>query len=137
MNKDLVYKVGSCGQDNLIAKLFPPAMTFGVMLPAGAGLLKRGTVLGIAADSTYSVLGNSKEVVVGEGEDAVTTSYMPEANCILADDVDATEEEAVGVAYRSGHFNRKALIVAKGYTMTIADEEALRKGGIYLTDMVD
>lgn len=136
MSKNLCNKVGECSQDNLVAKLFPPAETFGVTIPAGTGVLKRGTVLGIAADGTYCVFGNTKDVVVGEGESAVTTSYKPEANCILADDVDASgDEPVVGVAYRTGHFNRKALIVAEGYTMTIADEEELRKGGILLSDM--
>ena len=41
------------------------------------------------------------------------------------------------MAYRTGHLNRKALIVAEGYTMTAADEEELRKGGILLSDMLD
>lgn len=122
MREELVSKVGSCKQDNLIAKLFPPATTFGVTIPAGAGELKRGTVLALNGDA-YAVL------------DADTTG---KANCVLADDVDASGDEAVtGVAYRTGHFNRKALIVGDDYTMTIADEEELRKGGILLTDMAD
>lgn len=122
MNKELVSKVGSTGQDNLIAKLFPPATTFGVTIPAGTGALKRGTVLALNGDK-YALLS------------AATTG---KANCVLADDVDASgEAAAVGVAYRTGHFNRKALIVGEGYTMTIADEEELRKGGILLTDMAD
>ncbi|MBR5022846.1 MAG: head decoration protein [Oscillospiraceae bacterium] len=122
MNKELVSKVGSIGQDNLIAKLFPPATTFGVTIPAGTGVLKRGTVLALNGDK-YALLS------------AATTG---KANCVLADDVDASgEAAAVGVAYRTGHFNRKALIVGEGYTMTIADEEELRKGGILLTDMAD
>lgn len=122
MNKELVSKVGSAGQDNLIAKLFPPASTFGVTIPSGTGIVKRGTVLALNG-SNYAVLS------------ATTTG---KANCILADDVDASGETAVvGVAYRTGHFNRKALIVANGYTMTAADEEELRKGGILLTDMAE
>lgn len=123
MNKTLLHKAGQCGQDNLTAKLFPPAETFGVKIPAGTGVLERGTVLALKNDGTYAVLG------------AETTGL---ANCVLADPVDASgETDAVGVAYRTGHFNRKALIVAKDYTMTVKDEEALRKGGILLSDMMD
>lgn len=52
--------------------------------------------------------------------------------------MDASGEDGVtAVAYRTGHLNRKALIVADGYTMTTADEEELRKGGILLSGMAD
>lgn len=121
MNKNLCNKVGEVGQDNLTAKLFPPAETFGVTIPAGTGIVKRGTVLALDGEK-YAVLA---EATTGK------------ANCVLADDVDASgEEDVVGVAYRTGHFNRKALIVAEGYTMTVADEEELRKCGILLSDMM-
>lgn len=120
--KELVSKVGSCGQDNLIAKLFPPTTTFGVTIPASSGVLKRGTVLALNG-TAYAVLG---------------TETTGKANCVLADDVNASGGDAVtAVAYRTGHFNRKALIVEGEYTMTAADEEELRKGGILLTDMAD
>lgn len=119
MAKNLVNKVGECTQDNLIAKLFPPAETFGVKIPAKAGVLKRGTVLALV-DGAYAVL---------------ATANTGKANCILADDVDATDAEAVGVAYRTGHFNINALIVGSGYTLTAADKEELRKGGILLSEM--
>ena len=129
MNTNLVSKVGEIGQDNLIAKLFPPAETFGIKVAGGEGQLKRGTVLALNEDGSYVVL---KSVAAAEGEDPVTL----EANCILADDVDASgDDDVTAVAYRTGHFNRKALIVADGYTMTFKDDEALRKGGILLSNM--
>lgn len=121
MSKNLCNKVGEIGQDNLFAKLHPAALTFGVKIPAGAGALERGTVLALV-DGEYAVL---------------SAANTGKANCVLADPVDATSEEAVGVAYRAGHFNRKALIVAEGYTMTIEDEEELRKCGILLSDMAN
>ena len=133
MSKNLCNKVEETGQDNLIAMLFPPAETFGVKISAGVGVLKRGTVLALSEDGIYDICG--KSTVTGEGEDMTPEVSTVRANCILADDVDASEAEAVGVAYRTGHFNRKALIVADGYTLTIADEEELRKGGILLSDM--
>ena len=122
MNKELCRKVGETGQDNLIAKLFPPAETFGVKIAAGQGVLARGAVLALSG-TDYVVL------------DSETTG---KANCVLYDPVDARGENPVAaVAYRTGHFNRKALIVAEGYTMTAADEEELRKGGILLSDMAE
>lgn len=121
MPKNLCNKVGECSVDNLIAKIHPATETFGVTITAGAGLLKRGTVLALN-DNAYSVLASA------------TTG---KANCILADDVDATgDAPVVAVAYRCGHFNRKALTVTEGYTMTTADIEELRKGGILLSDMI-
>lgn len=122
MNKELCRKVGEVGQDNLIAKLFPPAEPFGIKVAGGEGVLKRGTVMALSG-TDYVVL------------DTETTG---KANCVLSDPVDASGEDAVtAVAYRTGHLNRKALIVAEGYTMTAADEEELRKGGILLSDMLD
>lgn len=123
MSESLVRKIGSVGQDNLIAKLYPPAEPFGVKVAAGQGQLKRGTVLVPGEDGTYTVLA-----------DAVTGK----ANCVLADDVDASGTEAVtAVAYRTGHLNSRALIVAEGYTLTQADREELRRGGILLSEMMD
>ena len=56
-------------------------------------------------------------------------------NCILADDVTVTDDgDATAVAYRCGNFNRKALILGEGYTLSAADEDALRKYDIILTD---
>lgn len=123
MSESLVRKAGSIGQDNLIAKLFPPTEPFGVRIAAGQGQLKRGTVLVPGEDGTYTALA-----------DATTGK----ANCVLADDVDASGEAAVtAVAYRTGHFNTRALFVAEGYTLTQADKEELRRGGILLSEMAD
>ena len=62
MNKNLVNKVGSVGQDNLIAKLEPKALTFGVKIPALGNdaedvTLLRGTVMGINSAGKYEVYG--------------------------------------------------------------------------------
>ena len=56
------------------------------------------------------------------------------ASVILSDPVDATGGVAPAIAYRTGHFNRPALIVKDGYALTRADEENLRFGGILLSD---
>lgn len=122
MRESLMRKVGSIGQDNLIAKLFPPAETFGVTIAAGQGELARGAVLVPGSDGTYTMLG------------ADTTG---KANCVLADPVDASDGAVTAVAYRTGHFNTRALIAGEGYTLTAADREELRRGGILLSELMD
>ncbi len=121
MSKNLVTKVGECGQDNLIAGLFPRALTTGVKIVAGAGELKRGTVLSRKEDG-------SCEVMAAGGSPAY----------ILAAPVDATGAETVaGVAYRSGNFNPSAVTVGEGYALSAADKDALRKYDIVFTNMME
>ncbi len=120
MRENLVNKVGECGQDNLIAGLFPRALTTGVNISAGAGKLARGTVLSRKEDGTC-------EVMATGGSPAY----------ILADPADASGTEAVAaVAYRSGNFNPDAVTVAEGYTLTAADKDALRKYDIIFTQVL-
>ena len=138
MAENLVKKAGECAQDNLIAGLFPRALTMGVKVAAGEGLLKRGTLLTAKSDSPYVVCG--KKVTTGEGESATTTTYS-NPSAVLTVDVDAggaTATTAVAaIAYRSGNFNPHAVIVAKDYTLTAADKDNLRKYGIVFTDMME
>lgn len=123
MNRNLCSRVGEFTPDNLINSLQPSALTFGVIIRAGQGALARGSVMGLSSEGDYVILGTAP----ASGE-TIT------ANCILADPVDASKDAAAAVAYRTGHMNRNALIVADGYTFTAADEEELRKGGILLSD---
>ena len=120
---NLVNKVGSIGQDNLIARLFPRALTFGMKIAAGEGEVKRGTVLAAKSDGTYITYAGDKGTV---------------PSAILVQDVDASGSEAVAaVAYCSGNFNPNAVIVAEGYKLTAADKDALRKYDIYFTQMFE
>lgn len=107
--------VDNLGVDNLIAKIYPQPDPFVVEL-ATPGAYARGTVLSFEADGKYEVLGS------GSGT----------ASAILSDDT--LENDDTAVAFRSGHFNRKALIVADGYALTAADENNLRLAGIFLSD---
>ena len=121
MSKNLVNKVGECGQDNLIARLYPRASTVAVKIAAGAGELKRGTILCVKDDGTYEPM-----------KDGGTPAY------ILATDVDASGEEYVAAAaYRSGNFNINAVSVADGYELTAADKDTLRKYDILFTNMME
>lgn len=121
MRENLVNKVGERGQDNLIARLFPRALTTAVKVAAGAGELARGTVLSRKDDGTCEVM--------AEGG---TAAY------ILADPVDASgAEDVAAVAYHSGNFNPNAVIVADGYALTDADKDTLRKYDIVFTNMME
>ena len=135
MSKNLVTKVGECGQDNLIAGLFPRALTMGVKVAAGEGLLKRGTLLTAKDDGTYVICG--KKETTGEGDDAQTT-ICSNPSAVLTVDVDASGAAAVAaVAYRSGNFNPHAVIVAEDYTLSATDKDNLRKYDIVFTDMME
>jgi len=122
MSKRLDENLGAVSFDNLINSTYPPADVFGVDVKSGQGVLKRGTLLASGTDGMTMIA-------------AATTG---KANCILSDDVDTGATGTVtGVAYRTGHFNGNALIVAEGYTITAADKEALRVAGILLSDAVE
>lgn len=135
MAENLVNKVGECGQDNLIAGLFPRALTMGVKVAAGEGLLKRGTLLTAKSDGTYVICG--KKVTTGEGESATTTTYGNPSAVLTVDVYASGSTAATAVAYRSGNFNPHAVIVAKDYTLTAADKDNLRKYDIVFTDMME
>lgn len=92
-----------------------------VTITAGQGTLKRGTVLASDESGKCAILG--------------TEGYK--AAYILAEDSDdTTEADVVAAAYRSGDFNKGALIVKEDYKMTEADIAALRNGGIYLGNVM-
>lgn len=121
MKENLVRKVGERGQDNLIAGLYPRALTTAVKVVAGAGELARGTVLSRKEDGTCEVM-----------KEGGNPAY------ILVEPVDASGSEAVAaVAYYSGNFNPNAVTVAEGYALTAADKDTLRKYNIVFTNMME
>ena len=126
-NRQLLGKVGSIGQDNLIAKLTPATETFGIVINKLASgddvAIQRGTILTADENGKYSVFSGEKDTV---------------PSAVLCDDVTVTTAaDVTAVAYRSGNFNRKAVITGDDHTLTAADEDALRKYDIILTDMLD
>lgn len=133
MSKELCYQVGEIGQDNLIAKLYPPAQTTGVTLRAAdkETILPRGTVLSVSStDGLLVQLGT--EAAAADPDTTGSTAETLTAAYILCDDTTVGTENTPTVAYRAGCFNADALTVADGYTITAADEDALRKYGIIL-----
>lgn len=112
-------KIGSRGADKLFAGVFPAPATFVVELKT-AGEYERGTVLSLESDGTYEVLGK------GTGK----------ASAIL-ERTAYTEEADTAIAYRSGHFNRGALLMDEGHTLSAEEENDLRLAGIFLSDYGD
>ena len=111
-------KLGEMAPDNLVADIHVKQVTGSGTIVAGAGALKRGTVMALA-DGKLSVMKSG------------ATPYG-----ILTDDVDATEA-TVAEVYLTGKFNANALIVAAGYTLTAADIKVLRDGGIFIENAVN
>lgn len=108
-----VENLGAMSYDNLFANVDVKPLTGSGVVASGA-VLKRGTV--VALDGAKLV--------------AMTTGKTPYG--ILCDDVDATAADTVAEVYLSGYFNKNALIVADGYTLTASDIQELRKGGIFV-----
>lgn len=122
MAKNLNESLGTVGYDKLFVENIPEADVVTVKL-AAAGVVKRGAIIsGTPGGSDFAVL--------------AAAASASKALYVLADDVD-TAEDNVGIAYRTGHFNRNALIVGEDYALTAADEEVLRKSGILLADALE
>ena len=117
--------------DGLICDINPPADVFTVKIrkqSSDAVTLKRGTVLALSTGTA----GDNLMVMLGT---TAATNETLTANCILAEDVEVgTTEDAVALAYRTGHFASNKLIVASGKTFSAADKEALRDVGILISE---
>ena len=122
MSRALNETLVTIGYDNLFAENIPEADVVLIRLTA-AGVVKRGTLLsGTPGGADFAVLS--------------APASADKALYVLAEDCDTTED-IVGIAYRTGHFNRNALIIGDSYPLTAADEEILRKSGILLADAID
>lgn len=115
-------QIGTCKADNLIISGKFDRDAVSVTIASGEGVLSRGTVVAMSSESGKCVILGTTATA-----DETLTPYG-----IICDEVDATSADAVATAYRTGHFNKEALIVDDNYTMTDADEAELRNGGIYI-----
>lgn len=123
---ELSKNLGSMEYDGLIADINPKLVVSGGTLRklSTAATIKRGTILaksgGTAGDSKLVVLGSTA------AENETLT-----AHCILCDDVEVgTADDVTAPVYLMGCFNSNKVTVADSYTMTEADKDALRNGGI-------
>lgn len=126
MGENLYRKTGEFTPDRLVADNAIPLTAKGIMVAAGQGLLKRGTLLGPDSGGLYRVTG-SKEPT---GEEAGTSEKKIGCDCILADNAD-TASDAAASAYVTGCFDSAALILAEGADIKSYEAE-LRKLGIFL-----
>lgn len=106
-------KIGELTRDNLVANLDVKQIVQTVSIPSGT--LKRGSVV----DASGKIL---------------NTGLTPFG--ILCDDVDASAGAVVAEVYVAGAFNKGALVVASGYTLTAENIKALRDGGIFVENAV-
>lgn len=136
MSENLYKTTGTFVPDKLIADNGIPLTKKGITIAKGEGMLKRGTLMGVGADGKYRRTDTEVSVEKGEGENAVTETAVIGADCILTDDVDATNSEAVATAYITGAFNRAAVILPEGKSIA-AHETELRKLGIFLKEVQD
>lgn len=124
MEKDLRQVVETRKNDTLVATTHEvDVFTVTLRKTSDVMTLKKGTILAFSnADNAYVILGTN-----AAGDEDLT------ANAILAEDVETSKSANINVtAYRQGHFNRNALIVKDGYTLTESDVLMLRYNGIYL-----
>ena len=124
---ELNKRLGSMDYDGLITDIYPKLVVSGgtIRKLAEAATIKRGTILAKSSGTS----GDGKLVVLGT---AATGDEVLTANCILCDDVEVgTSDDVTVPVYLTGCFNTNKCIVADRYTMTEADKDALREGGIF------
>lgn len=98
---------------------------------AGAGTIKKGTLLSEGSNGKFTVTPAPTTTTVDEQE--VTTYGI--AAAILAEDIVATAAGDInGKIYVRGIFNKEKLIAATNDTVA-AHEAELRKVGIYMTSL--
>lgn len=143
MNTNGMSQVGTYTPDNLIAGNRHPVDVCHVVIKTGQQL-ERGTIL--EKDGTepgkYVIRGtmaaarNAEESVPGGEKDSeqqtVEGDKDVKAEYILAENVDASDEDVVAAAYYAGEFAENALIVKEGYQINDEDRSALRNAGIFL-----
>jgi len=127
--KRLDSEVGKIEYDELVFSCDPTPKKAPVTILSGQGKLKRGTVLAVNADNKMVILGTDN----GQADDK---KVVFPADCILAEDVDATSADEVAMAYVVLHANKNALILKTSYTMTANDVATLREKGILLSNKI-
>lgn len=111
-------KVGETNYPNLDANIRIKKFSGSGIVAANTGALKQGTVMAMDA---------GKLVVMDNGK----TPYG-----ILTDDVTVGNADEVVEVFLTGNFNKAALIVADGYTLSETDIQTLRNGGIFVENVV-
>lgn len=125
------------------------AGVFAVYAPDGSRLPDATVAVAYASQLGFTIADGGTDFVVGDtftipvAAGSLKAMKVNSANvdgsgvsdCILADSVDTTSGDVVATAYKSGSFNRKALIFG-GSDTAATHEEHLRTLGIYLKDVI-
>ncbi len=128
MATNIFSKIGTQTFDGLFADVKPsPIVEAGTIRKLGsAATLAKGTILAYSSGSG----GDGKLVVLGTtaGTNETLTAYA-----VLAEEVEVgTSADVVAQVYKTGTFKSAKLAVASGYTITAADLNELRNGGIFI-----
>ena len=123
MSEKLNREVADVTLDGLVDAAYANK-SCGVTIASGQGVLKRGTVLAVNSEGKCVILGTQE------------SDKVCEARYILSKDVDATDADAVTIAYEEGRFIKQYLIVKDDYTLTADDIDALRVHNIGLADQL-
>lgn len=124
---ELSKSLGSMEYDGLIADINPKLVVSGgtIRKLGTAGTIKRGTILAKSSGTA----GDNKLVVLGT---AAASNEVLTAYCILCDDVDVgTADEVTVPVYLAGCFNLNKCVTINDHTITEAEKDALRNGGIF------
>jgi hypothetical protein len=127
MGENLYKKVGEYIPDKLIAGNAIPITAKGITVAKGQGVLKRGTLLGIAHDKTHKKTDTTETYEGSSGSQTDTIG----ADCILCEDIDATDSDVVTAGYETGEFNADAVILPEEKNID-AHAKELRKLGLYI-----
>jgi hypothetical protein len=126
MSEALFQSIGESVPDSLIVSAKIGIITKGAKLAPKQGILKRGSLIGEAADSLFYLAG-TEVATVSTG-----------ATGVLTDDVDTGDATAttaiITTQYITGDFNKKALSVKAPATVD-GFEATLRTLGIYMEDV--
>lgn len=124
---ELSKSLGSMEYDGLIADINPKLVVSGgtIRKLGTAGTIKRGTILAKSSGTA----GDNKLVVLGT---AAASNEVLTAYCILCDDVDVgTADDVTVPIYLAGCFNLNKCVTINDHTITEAEKDALRNGGIF------
>lgn len=116
---------GSLSQDQLIAGDHP-IRTAGVTIASGAGVLTRGTLLGMVTATGKYVISAAED---DQGDPIADGSETPVV--ILGEDVDASAADVDTWAYIAGDFNENQMTFGTGHTADSV-RDGLRGRSIYL-----
>ena len=123
---ELSKSLGTMEFDGLIADINPKLVVSGgtIRKLSKADTIKRGTILAKSGGTA----GDNKLVVLGT---AAASNEVLTAYCILCDDVEVgTMADATVAVYLAGCFDPNKVVMTNSHTLTEADKDALRNGGI-------